>query len=283
MSIPHRQQGLSRSHLLLGGLLAISLVAHIAVASIRHPVGPRYGDGIHGSPPNTTITPGELRIATWNIHRGKGLDGRRDLSRTVKYLRGFDIAGLNEVGGEFWPKQDQAATLGTRLHMGWLFDPTERRWYIDNFGNGLLSRLAPRKWLSLPLINDMTKYGDRHILYAHYVWQGRPFTLMVVHAEPGPIRDIEIRFIFRQFVRYPRAVLIGDFNALPTSPIMRQVHKLPGVQSALASLPSPPHLKQQRDWIFVRGFEVVNGGFKPRGPSDHPLVWATLRYPAAAG
>lgn len=256
-------------------------MAQIGIASIRQPVGPRYGNSIHGNPANTTIAPGELRIATWNIHRGKSRNDVPNLARTAGYLHGFDIAGLNEVGGAFWPGRNQAAILGAQLHMGWLFDPTETRWYVDNFGNGLLSRLAPVHWHSQPLVNDPHKHGYRHILYARFQWQGRPFTLMVVHAEPGPIRDTEIRIIFRHFVRHRHAVLIGDFNALPSTAIMRQVHKLPGVRSALESVSPAPHLRQQRDWIFVRGFDIVKAGFKPRGPSDHPLVWAWLRWPAA--
>ena len=40
-----------------------------------------------------------LRVATWNIHMGRGSDGRRDLERVARIIRDLDVdcIGLQEV------------------------------------------------------------------------------------------------------------------------------------------------------------------------------------------
>lgn len=273
MHFPHRLQGFSRVNWLLAGLLATTIAVHIGIASIRNPVGPQFGETIHGVTPETTINPGELRVAAYNIRRGKGLDDRRDLDRIKANLQGFDIIGLNEVGGAFWPLADQAEVLGTALGMGWQFTPAQRRWYIDYFGNALLSRLAPDSWQSLPLLYDLNKgTGHRHLQIFAFNWQSTPFQLLVLHAERGDIRDTQIRTAMTEFVRHPHAILMGDFNALPESEIMTSIVSRPDITSVLDEQAAAGHI----DWILVRGFRVLEAGILPAGASDHPLIWATL-------
>lgn len=270
-SIANGPTGSARINLLLALLLLATLALHVGLASIRQPVGPRYGDDIEGTPGNDTLNPGVLRVASYNIRRGRGLDGERDLDRIARALEGFDIVGLNEVGGAFPPAADQAERLGHALDMGWLYAPSQRRWYIDYFGNALLSRLAPVRWQSLPMVHDLEKgTGHRNVLTVVYDWQGRDFTLMVVHAETGEdIRRRQTHAIFEQFDRHPRAVLMGDFNATREDPLLREAAAKPGIR----------HANDGVDWIFVRGFRIVDSGSRPAGPSDHPLVWANLEAP----
>ena len=33
------------------------------------------------------------------------------------------------------------------------------------------------------------------------------------------------------------------------------------------------------DWIIVKGFNVIDGGYTPPGISDHPLYWVELEIP----
>lgn len=82
-----------------------------------------------------------IRVATYNIHRARGLDGRTRLERIAAVLATVDadIVALQEVVGASPLKAGQAAELGAALGMGWVMAPT-RHWRTALFGNVVLSR-----------------------------------------------------------------------------------------------------------------------------------------------
>jgi len=82
-----------------------------------------------------------VRVATYNIHRGRGLDGRTRLERIAGVLAAIDadIVALQEVVGASPLKPGQAAELGAALGMGWVMAPT-RHLRTSLFGNVVLSR-----------------------------------------------------------------------------------------------------------------------------------------------
>ena len=77
-----------------------------------------------------------LRVVTYNIHRGRGIDGRSRLDRILDVLEevGADIIALQEVLGP------QAARLAGALGMEVVFGPT-RLHARHLYGNLCLSRL----------------------------------------------------------------------------------------------------------------------------------------------
>jgi endonuclease/exonuclease/phosphatase family metal-dependent hydrolase len=87
----------------------------------------------------------QVRIATYNIHRGRGLDGRTRIERIAGVLATIDadIVALQEVVGASPLKPGQAAELGAALGMGWVMAPT-RHLRTALFGNVVLSRLPMR-------------------------------------------------------------------------------------------------------------------------------------------
>ena len=86
-----------------------------------------------------------VRVATYNIHRGRGLDGRTRLERIAGVLAAIDadIIALQEVVGASPLKPGQAAELGAALGMGWVMAPT-RHLRTALFGNVVLSRFPVR-------------------------------------------------------------------------------------------------------------------------------------------
>ena len=54
---------------------------------------------------------GSLRVVTWNLHGGVGLDGIRDYQRLMKCLASLDvdIAALQEVDGRLWEEAGNVA------------------------------------------------------------------------------------------------------------------------------------------------------------------------------
>ncbi len=83
-----------------------------------------------------------LRIATYNIHRCRGLDGRTRPERTAEVIRsiGADVVALQEVVGPGPTTGGHAEEIGALLGMGWVM-ASARQLRGHQFGNAVLSRL----------------------------------------------------------------------------------------------------------------------------------------------
>jgi endonuclease/exonuclease/phosphatase family metal-dependent hydrolase len=83
-----------------------------------------------------------LRVATYNIHRCRGLDGRTSPSRIADVIRAIDpdIIALQEVVGASPRSAGHAEELGAQLGMGWVM-ASARHLRHALFGNVVLSRL----------------------------------------------------------------------------------------------------------------------------------------------
>ena len=87
----------------------------------------------------------DLRVATYNIHRCRGMDRRVRRSRIAAVLAdiGADVIALQEVIGSNASSRGHAEELGAALGMGWVMAPVRRlRGHL--FGNVVLSRLPIR-------------------------------------------------------------------------------------------------------------------------------------------
>jgi len=86
-----------------------------------------------------------LRIATYNIHRSRGLDGRTNPARIAEVIRSIeaDVVALQEVVGAGGSSQGHAEEIGALLGMGWVMAPT-RHLRGCLFGNVVLSRFPIR-------------------------------------------------------------------------------------------------------------------------------------------
>ena len=87
----------------------------------------------------------DLRIATYNIHRCRGLDRRVLPSRTAAVLADInaDVIALQEVIGSNAANPGHAEELGALLGLGWVMAPARHlRGHL--FGNVVLSRLPIR-------------------------------------------------------------------------------------------------------------------------------------------
>lgn len=83
-----------------------------------------------------------LRVATYNVHRCRGMDARTVPQRIASVIAGFDadVVALQEVVGASQKRPGQAAELGAALGMGWVMAPT-RHLRGALFGNVVLTRL----------------------------------------------------------------------------------------------------------------------------------------------
>jgi len=82
-----------------------------------------------------------LRVATYNIHRSRGLDGRTSPERIADVIRSIepDVVAMQEVIGAGPSSAGHAEQLGAFLGMGWVMAPA-RHLRGCLFGNVVLSR-----------------------------------------------------------------------------------------------------------------------------------------------
>ena len=163
-----------------------------------------------------------LRVMSYNILHGEGLDGRLDLGRTAEVISqaGADVVGLNEVDNNYSDRSrflDEAKWLADELGMyyvyGWNLtsgDPQKPHLY----GNALLSRYPIKSWKNHKLYRHREE-EQRGCVQAGIVIGGTEFTFAVTHldhqshqARLGQVKDIlEILKPIDGNI-----VLMGDFN-----------------------------------------------------------------------
>ena len=157
-----------------------------------------------------------LRLATYNVHKCRGLDGRTRVDRIAEVLEGLDadVIALQEVVGGGPEEDGQAAELGARLGMGWVMDPV-RLLRGKAYGNVVLSRLPIDQSHSCNLSCDKREprgcmrvdinVHDEQVLHLFNVHLG---TAVLERRQQAPrLAD----FVVNGHVNGPK-VLLGDFN-----------------------------------------------------------------------
>jgi endonuclease/exonuclease/phosphatase family metal-dependent hydrolase len=273
-------------------------------ASLHRSTGPAEGIGIQGaefiialsrdnSSENNSQIPitkevkeikssPRFRIGTFNIHSCKGLDGRLDVDRVAKCLKGLDFVGLNEVqGANLFEKQDQAALLGQQLGMAWLFAPSVRQWYWMESGNALLTRVPVIAWHRIPLVRHVD-YSYRNAVQLDLRQENdvksRVIHVLLTHVNRryDSEREAQLKEVISMFVDMAEpAVLLGDLNSTAQDAQIRQLMSSPGVIDAVGQVLGEKN-PERIDWIFVRGLRCIDAGIVENDASDHPLIWAEL-------
>ena len=212
--------------------IAIFVAAIVGQGSICTPTGPAAGTEFHVPwyefETRTNYRPPGLpiRVGTFNIHGGKGLDGHRDLNRIAGCLRGMYFVGLNEVhGANDRSGRDQAEQLG-QAQLAWLFVPTERRWWHEHFGNGAVSDDQVRSWQRIPLDSQGSASGRNSLLVS---FERYPITALVTHIDRSdPQRSAQLRQVIELFLSLtPPAILLGDLNTTSADPLIQELLATP--------------------------------------------------------
>ena len=257
---------------------AALLVVGAAREMDREPTGPDSGDRLSGghTTARSTRSPGTLRVATFNIRRGVGLDGCRDTGRIAHQLEGVDLVGLNEVDGQDDDAANQAAALGMKLGMNWLYAPSERMRGRDNIGNAVLTNLPATGYTRLPMRKTKPD-GYRNIVLLNILLDGMPVHVIVTHTDGSEDRDAQLKLATELFQSLqPPAILMGDFNTQSDHPTLRALLDRPDVEESLSTTKTPAR-PDRIDWLFTRGLHITAAGFDDRGYSDHPMIWAEMK------
>lgn len=155
-----------------------------------------------------------LKIATWNMHMGRGRDGRRDLERTGAVIRslGVDCIGLQEVDNHRHQAGDDLTQLAVATGMQAVAGPTMDRAEGD-YGNALLSR-----WPITRVVRHDLSVPDREprgLLQAIIDCPTTPLCLAVTHLGLRPAeRRRQVAAILSHLPNDESLplLLLGDFN-----------------------------------------------------------------------
>lgn len=176
--------------------------------------------------------PVTVRVMSYNIHHGEGLDQRLDLERIAKLIvdAKADIVGLQEVdrGMDRTQKRDLPAELakltGLQAHF-------EKNISIQGgeYGNAVLTRF-PAKRVKNTHLKSFANGEQRGVLQLMLDVQGRELLFMNTHldARRDPVEREhsvgELKQLASAAGRTP-VVLVGDFNAVPDSPAIATVRE----------------------------------------------------------
>ncbi|TXR96340.1 metal-dependent hydrolase [Streptomyces sp. col6] len=262
------------------------------------------------APPATAADHGRgpsvpLRVATYNIHAGAGMDNVFDLDRQVAALRSLDadVIGLQEVDvhwGDRSQWRDLAGELGRRLRMHVSFapiyslDPVEEGGPRREFGVAVLSRY---KILSAEN-HDLTRLSTQdpnpvpapapgfgevvlkvrglpvHVYATHLDYRGDPSVRTVQVADTRRIMAED-----REQERRPvRQILLGDFNAAPTAPELAPLwQELTDIEPGGPTYPAQDPV-QRIDYVAVSKdtVRVRDAAVAETLASDHRPVVADL-------
>lgn len=231
-----------------------------------------------------------VRIMTFNIHHGEGMDGRLDLERIANVITGAkaDIVGLQEVdrGVERTQSRDILKELADLTGMRYAFGKN-----IDlqggDYGNALLTRF-PIVSEGNRLLEPIGGGEQRGVLQTVLDVDGTRVLVLTTHFDhrrdsaQRPRSAEQMRDMVAQWGEGP-AVLFGDFNDAPDSPAYATLTKVATdawtVVGKDEGYTIPVETPRRRiDWILLRGLTAVDGQVIRTDGSDHlpVVVTATL-------
>ncbi len=257
--------------------VAIVLVSGIVFAIGNHPVttGPAEGSqfiGVASTQPSNQY----LRIGTFNIDGGEGLDGKLDLDRTASCMQKMNFIGMEEVHGFIFAEPpNQAIALGELLHLPYLYAPAEKRWGHETFGNAAFSDLTIKHWQRVVLPSRPFK-ALRNYLLTEVDWHGTAVHIVTTHTDWKAGGEAQFKIVRDLFLNLPRpAILMGDLNTPASDPLIHDLQNTNGVQEAIGKILDP--IPGRVDWIFLRGLTTVDAGMVDIKASDHPAYWAQVK------
>lgn len=235
--------------------------------------------------------PVRLRVLTYNIHHGEGVDGKLDLERIARVIRGArpDLVALQEVdkGVKRTKGVDQPAELARRTEMRVVFG-ANLKLQGGEYGNAVLSRF-PLRGIRNHALPSFDAGEPRGVLDVEVAVPGmsRPVRFLATHLDhrrPNRERLASARAIREWVAKEPAgpALLAGDLNDVPGSPTLKEFEafwKRVGKDLLTVPVDKPG---RQIDFILVRppgSWHVVEAMVLEEAvASDHRPVLAVLEW-----
>ncbi len=245
-----------------------------------------------------TTTGVALRVMSFNIKHGSGMDNVIDLNRTAQAItsQNPDIVALNEVDKNTTRSGstvDQAATLASLTGMQYYSFGRAIYYSGGEYGNAILSKYPITVLQNLPIPGEEARAAlfvnvDVSALYG----TGKAVYFIATHLDAvnesnriQSVTDIENYF---KTLPFKPSIFAGDMNATPTTATITEIKKywkLENLGQTLLTLPADVPTAQA-DYIFFRqatdwtmtSILVVNNSVA----SDHRPLFSTLELGATA-
>lgn len=223
-----------------------------------------------------------LRVASWNMHGGVGLDGRFAPQRIARVLGELDadVIALHEFGScnGFDMQAHLERASGSRA----IVMPTFKK-RGSNFGNVVLTRLPVRTSACHAL--GVAGREPRNAIDLTLDCAGGMLRVLATHlglrATERRRQIADVRALLETSPEYP-SILLGDFNTWRAS-LLGDLDRHFGMSAAPATFPSPcPIIALDRIWIAPASACIelrVHKSRSARVASDHLPLIATLRLP----
>lgn len=173
-----------------------------------------------------------IRVLTYNIHHGQGIDGKLDLPRIADVIQSTqpDIVTLQEVDQNVARSDtvDQPAALAKLTGMTVAFGPNLKI-LGGQYGNAILSKFPILSDCNLAL-PSRDNGEQRGVLMAQVRWGRTPLLILATHLDHR--RDDRQRMESAQTINQwildmpsNPAILAGDINATRDSPVLEKLTK----------------------------------------------------------
>lgn len=225
----------------------------------------------------------DLRIISYNIHHGEGLDGKTDYKRIGQMIRNLqaDIVALQEIDS-VTGRSGHKDVLQEIANEALMYPVFTRAIAYDGgaYGIGLLSKTHPLQIKQFPLPG---KEEPRVLLLAEF----EEFWIGCTHLSLTPEDQLASLPIIRQFasgIKKP-FLLAGDWNALPNDATIREIQKdfvlLNDTEQPTYPADKPKQLldyiavwKNTGKYILKKNFSVI----PDMQSSDHRPIMAKIRF-----
>ena len=231
---------------------------------------------------------GTFRLATYNIHSGRGMDGRYDPARTAKAINELraQVVALQEVTTSNASAASLLAQLAEATGLHPLPGPVMKRGDCE-YGNGLLTEFPVSRVTNVDL--SLPGHEPRGAMDIEMSIEGRPFRVINTHLGLSPFeRRAQGRRLLKllsETFACPTA-LVGDLNGwfLTRSPWVEIRRKFGDRHHAPRTFPVfRPVVALDRIWVHphsIRGTAAVHVSPVSRVASDHLPLATDIMLPS---
>jgi endonuclease/exonuclease/phosphatase family metal-dependent hydrolase len=243
---------------------------------------------------------------TFNIHHGKGTDGKVNLKRIADVIQesNADIIGLNEVDRQFSTRSnyvDQVAWLSDYMQMHHTFGPAvslqskrepspkrgEGSFQVREYGNALLSKYPIQHHENHPFHSNARMIEGRSLLEASIFIDSQMLRVFTTHLSLNPfLHRKQTNVVLNKIKGSQESVIVfGDWNMRPKARGWKKMTEhftdVWGTRQKQKGYTFPSTRPRARlDYIFVsKDFSILSAKVVTEMPnvSDHLPLEATLR------
>ncbi len=219
-----------------------------------------------------------LRVVTYNIRQGFGVEGRFDLEAVARTLEDnpADVIALQEVG-RGWVISgavDTLTWLSQRLDIPYAYGAAAG----DLWGNAVLTRLATRS-----TVHHFDNPGriPRGATEVEIDASGQTYTVINTHLDHaddgGPTREAQARALLEIWGGRSPTLLVGDLNAEAGARSMQLVFQAGFLDPDAGGPPTFPADGERIDYVLhTPDLSVVEVHRPITAASDHEPVWVKL-------